>query len=126
MAIDLLAFALPLEDPRAAISMGNTGRVILPFRMASAILAACVPSQRCSGLQQDGLSQEWQTFRRAGSLPELAMKAYLCALEVPHVLGQIIPYPNRSLAPDHSQHIPSSPTFTLFQKSLDDTIQNLN
>jgi hypothetical protein len=82
------------------------GTLVRPRSQRSRTLSALVPSLRCLGFTQGGLSQVCKTCSPAGTLIPLANShATTCALRV--VLGgekYIDPYPSSVRAPIHSQH----------------------
>lgn len=67
-----------------------------PFRRLSALLSAAVPSHKCFGLQQGGLSQEWHAHILGGiGCPRERLStvrcAYTCCFFAPPTLSEIRP-----------------------------------
>lgn len=60
---------IQLASPRAFSSLGHSGDTARPFTTQSWTLSACVPRNRCFGLQHGGTSQWCRTFMPFGIGP---------------------------------------------------------
>lgn len=90
----------------------HSGCVLLPFlspdavrffSLQSLMLSACVPRNKCFGLQHGGVSHLWQTNIPSGICPLVKTQAILCeSLGVP--LTRNCPYPVTVVDSFHSQH----------------------
>lgn len=99
------------EPPRR--SRGTLRR----FSSRSFMLSRCVPSQRCAGFTQGGLSQRCSTCIPSGISPCSNIQDHRCVRSF-RSLCRNTPYPRRpSLAPVQIQHSSGPPRCTRRQKS---------
>lgn len=102
----------PARSPRA--------RFARPFALRSRILSSCVPTKRCAGFTQGGLSQRCRTQRPSGtgepwcSSQLKCVELHIALLPIPN-----LPYPSGVAPPVHGQHSSGPFLLTFSQKRSD-------